>query len=143
MKKLFLLFLLFSLFSCKDDENNPDIIIEYGTACGWGVSEFISISQDKIDYSKSPGGQTQNIISKSKAFSAEEWEELSTLYNYGFFRTLDYHSVNVSFDGCDEIIRITQVDKQHEISFDPSTEIEGLELFQERLNELLTEMREY
>nr|WP_319998612.1 hypothetical protein [uncultured Draconibacterium sp.] len=51
--------------------------------------------------------------------------------------------MNVSFDGCDEIISITKVDNEHQISYDPSTEIEGLEAFQERLNELLIEIREY
>ena len=80
---------------------------------------------------------------KSKTISAAEWDELSNLYNYGFFQTLDYNSMNVSFDGCDEVIRIKQIDNEHEIRYDPSTEIEGLESFQERLNELLFEMRDY
>lgn len=144
MKKLLPLILLLSFFSCNDDPDNPDILIEYGTECGWGVGEIISISEDKIDYSKSSTGvENPDIESKSKSISTAEWDELSNLYDYGFFRTLDYNSMNVSFDGCDEIIRITQLDNQHEIRYDPSTEIEGLESFQERLNELLVEMRDY
>lgn len=144
MKKLLLLFLLLSLFSCNDDPDNPDIIIRYGTTCGWGVSEFITISEDAIDYRSSFWkGQNIDTESKSKSISTEEWAELSNLYDFAFFQTLDYQSINVSFDGCDEIISITKVDNEHQISYDPSTEIEGLEAFQERLNELLIEMREY
>ncbi|WP_319500159.1 hypothetical protein [uncultured Draconibacterium sp.] len=144
MKKLLLLFLLLSLFSCNDDPDNPAILIEYGTECGWGLGEIISISENKIDYSKSHMGvEGPEIESKNRSISAAEWDELSNLYDYGFFQTLDYNSMNVSFDGCDEIIRISNLDNQHEIRYDPSTEIEGLESFQERLNELLIEMREY
>ncbi len=77
------------------------------------------------------------------SISTEEWAELSNLYDFAFFQTLNYQSMNVSFDGCDEIISITKVDNEHQISYDPSTEIEGLEAFQEQLNELLIEIREY
>ncbi|WP_319479889.1 hypothetical protein [uncultured Draconibacterium sp.] len=144
MKKLLLLFLLLSLFACNDDPDNPDVLIEYGTECGWGAGEIISISENKIDYSKSRMGvEGPEIESKSKSISADEWSELSNLYDYSFFQTLDYQSMNISFDGCDEIIRISNLDNQHEIRYDPSTEIEGLESFQERLNELLIEMRDY
>nr|WP_321354043.1 hypothetical protein [uncultured Draconibacterium sp.] len=144
MKKLLLLFLLLSLFACNDDPDNPDILIRYGTACGWGVSEFITISEDAIDYNSSFWkGQNLDTESKSKSISAAEWDELSNLYDFSFFQTLDYNSMNVSYDGCDEIIRISQVDNEHEIRYDPSTEIEGLESLQERLNELLIEMHEY
>ena len=144
MKKLLLLFLMVSLFGCNDDSDNPDILIEYGTECGWGVGEIISISEDAIDYNSSFWkGQNLDTETKSKTISAAEWDELSNLYNYGFFQTLGYNSMNVSFDGCDEVIRIKQIDNEHEIRYDPSTEIEGLESFQERLNELLFEMRDY
>ncbi|WP_297097096.1 hypothetical protein [uncultured Draconibacterium sp.] len=144
MKKLLLLFLLVSLFACNDNPDNPAILIEYGKECGWGVGEFISISENKVDYVRtSLGVESPDIESKSKSISNEEWTELSNLYDFDFFLTLDYESMNISFDGCDDIIRITQTDNEHGIRYDPSTEIEGLEAFQERLNELLIEMREY
>ena len=144
MKKLLLLFLMVSLFGCKDQPDNPAILIKYGTECGWGVGEFITISENKIDYERSSVGvENPDVESKSKSISTEEWAELSNLYDFSFFQTLDYHSGNIAFDGCDEIIRITQVDTEHEIRYDPPTEIEGLEAFQERLNEFLIEMREY
>ena len=74
----------------------------------------------------------------SRSYSSEDWDELVNSFDYEIFLALDYNTCNVCVDGCDEFIVVTKDGENHEIRYNPGTEIEGIEGFQEKLEELLS-----
>lgn len=144
LNTILFLFTLLSVLSCSDD-NGPDIndsyIIEFGSECGWCAgSGYITVKKGELEYERNiPCGENKGIENKSKDLDIAIWEDLITSFDYDYFVTLDYNVCNVCADGCDEIIRITKNDITHEIRYNPSENIEGIELLQEKLREYSAE----
>lgn len=138
--------MVFILSCLKDDEPGVDdsYLIEFGSECGWCAgSGFITISKAKIEYERNiPCGENQGTDKKNQIFTDNEWNQLLESFDYDYFITLDYNICNVCADGCDEIIRITKDNIVHEIRYNPSESIEGLETLQEKLREYLAEFYE-
>lgn len=141
---IFLAFFLL-LFSCSNNdeklEADDSYTIEFGSTCGWcGGTTNISINKGEINYTRIiPCGENQGTKTDTQNFDSEKWDELTTCFDINLFKTLDYNTCNVCVDGCDEIIKITQDKTTHEIRYNPSESIEGLETLQEKLREYLAE----
>lgn len=138
---LFVLSLL--LFSaCKKEELNArgSILIEFGSVCGWCAGEEkITVTEKKVEYFREiPCGENAGKTELSRSFSSEDWNDLIGSFEYEDFLSLGYNTCNVCADGCDEFIIITKDGETHEIRYNPGTEIEGIESFQEKLKELLS-----
>lgn len=148
-KKLFWLVFLFSIVmvSCskQDDDfgEHGNVMIEFGTVCGWCAGEEkITVSSVKADYYRNiPCGDDKGTINETVAISSDEWNEITTSFDYDYFLTLDYNECNVCADGCDEFIIITTNDFSHEIRYAPSTEIWGLDELRAQLTNKLNEIR--
>jgi hypothetical protein len=143
----FLLVLVFILSCSNVDEPNIDesFVIEFGSECGWCAgSGFISVKKNLIEYERNiPCGENKGTENKSEVLDSTKWEDLITSFDYDYFTTLDYNVCNVCADGCDEIIRITKDDMTYEIRYNPSENIEGIELLQEKLREYWAEFYVY
>ena len=101
------------------------------------------MKKGEIEYERNiPCGENKGTVNKSKELDNTTWEDLIESLDYDYFTTLDYTNCNVCADGCDEIIRITKNDIVHEIRYNPSQNIEGLEILQEKLREYLAEFYE-
>lgn len=137
---IFVLSLLFLAGCEKENLNATDSFrIEFGSVCGWCAGEEkITVSQSKIEYTRIiPCGENEGQTELKRTINSEEWDNLINTLDYDYFLTLDYNECNVCVDGCDEFIKITKNGEPHEISYTPGTEIEGIESFQEKLEELL------
>lgn len=133
---ILLLFLLF-IFSCSknSEEQDNSTLIEFGVECGWcGGTRWLNFEKGKVEYKRViPCGENKGTENKSKLLDEQSWNELITCFDFDYFTTLDYNECNVCVDGCDEIIRITQNNVVHEIRYNLSDNIKGLELLQEKL----------
>lgn len=142
-KRSFLLVLVsaFILSSCifSDDDKDYDesYKIEFGFACGWCAGTgSITLLDGQIKYLREiPCGENKGSKSETEEFSAEEWNKLISSFDFDYFTTLEQNECNVCADGCDEIIKITKNNVIHEIRYNPSEDIEGIELLQEKLRE--------
>jgi len=124
--------------------SNEDFKIVYGTACGWCAGEeYISITQSKISYKRIiPCGEDKGVETRNNPNTAEKWDSIWSSFNYNLFKTLDYAVCNICVDGCDEIIRVTKYGDTHEIRYNPSQEIEGIEELQQLLKGIFTEFND-
>ena len=142
---LFLQILLLS-FGCSDNEPEEqiDFTIKYGSECGWCAGqEYITISNLKVEYTRNiPCGENEGTTINSRNLSSEEWETITSSFDYSLYKTLEYNDCNVCADGCDEIIQITQNASTHELRYSFSDEVEGMENLREILSEIMDEMRE-
>ncbi len=113
--------------------------IEFGSVCGWCAGEEkITVTESKVKYFREiPCGENAGKTELSRSYSSDDWDELVHSLEYDHFLVLDYNTCNVCVDGCDEFIIITKDGETHEIRYNPGTEIEGIEGFQEKLEELL------
>lgn len=142
------IFAFFFLFftACAEDEPKDQVsyIIEFGSECGWCAGqEYITVSNSKVEYLRNiPCGENQGATNKSRNLNSDEWEALKSSFDYSLFVTLEYNECNVCVDGCDEIIRITEGEKSHELRYSFSDEVEGMEMFRQKLTDLMEEMRE-
>ena len=140
-------FFVFSiLISCDNDEIElkEDFKIEYGSVCGWCAGEeFITVTSSQIEYYRNiPCGDNKGTTQKSRKISASEWNEIISSVDYSKFKKLEYNTCNVCVDGCDEIIRITENNNDHEIRYSVSDEIEEVKKTRQILSALLENMRE-
>ncbi len=146
LKSGIFIFVIVIFLSCEKNEviEHDDFIIEFGSECGWCAGqEFVTVSASKISYLRNiPCGEEKGTIQKSRNISAAEWDEINSSFDYSLFKTLDYNECNVCVDGCDEIIRITENESNHELRYSVSGEIEGMRNLQQILTGLLEEMRE-
>lgn len=146
-KLVWLVFLFFILGgSCLKQDNNFGehgiVTIEFGNVCGWCAGEEkITVSSVKADYYRNiPCGENEGTTYKTKAITTEEWDQISSSYDYDYFLTLDYSECNVCVDGCDEFIIITTNGFSHEIRYSPSKEIAGLDDLRQQLTNILNEI---
>ena len=132
---------LFLFSGCTEENLNAEdsIRIEFGSVCGWCAGEEkITVTESKVKYFREiPCGENAGKTELSRSYSSDDWDELVNSFDYDHFLTLGYNTCNVCVDGCDEFIIITKDGKTHEIRYNPGTEIEGIEGFQEKLEELL------
>jgi len=126
------------------DELKEDFKIEYGSVCGWCAGEeFITVTSSQIEYYRNiPCGDNKGTTQKSRKISASEWNEIILSVDYSKFKKLEYNTCNVCVDGCDEIIRITENNNDHEIRYSVSDEIEEVKKTRQILSALLENMRE-
>lgn len=141
---ILLLALPFIISCSKQDDlgEHGSFVIEYGTVCGWcGGEESIIVSAVKADYLRQiPCGENEGTTNKTIETNREKWDNIISSFDYSYFLTLDYNECNVCADGCDEFIKITKDGSIHEIRYSPSTEIDGLDVLREKLNNLMNEM---
>lgn len=142
-----LFFLLSILFvGCLDKivVEQEKYSIEFGSECGWCAGqEFITITSSIIEYRRNiPCGDNAGIVNKGKELNSEEWEQITSSFDYSLYKTLEYTDCNVCADGCDEIIRISEENSTHELRFSFSDEVEGMQNFRKILSGLMNEMRE-
>ena len=144
LKTALVIFLLSFLYQCEEKEDifPEEIIIEFGTECGWcGGQEYITVSSSKISYGRNiPCGEEKGTVTKERKTWSEEWNEIVLSFDSEYFNSLEYNECNVCVDGCDEIIKITENKSTHELRYSPSEEIEGIENLQELLTGFLHEM---
>ena len=140
------IFLLLFGIACDHEETarKDDFTIEFGTVCGWCAGEeLIKVSQTGVIYIRTiPCGENEGITQKERSISATDWDEINSSFDYSFFKTLEYKECNICFDGCDEFIRIAEIDNTKEIRYSPERQIDGLNDLKSLLNDLLDEMRE-
>ena len=145
LKTIFFIFLLLFIYGCEinKDTEPEDFIIEFGTECGWCAGqEYITVSASKIDYLRNiPCGDEKGTIQKNRVITSSEWDQINVSFDYSLFTTLEYNDCNVCADGCDEIIRITENNNSHELRYDVSEEVEGMEDLRQLLGGILHEMR--
>lgn len=143
IKVIFFLFsiLVISLCSIDDEADINEFTIQLGTECGWGASlASVAVKQGQIEYTPNiPCCEERQVEKERKTLNNEEWEDLISCFDYDYFLSLYITNCNICFDGCDEFIRITKDGKAHEIRYNPSESIEGLETLQETLREYLAE----
>jgi len=145
--RTFIIIFTFSiLISCDENEIElkEDFKIEYGSVCGWCAGEeFITVTSSQIEYYRNiPCGDNKGTTQKSRKISASEWNEIISSVDYSKFKKLEYNTCNVCADGCDEIIRITENNNDHEIRYSVSDEIEEVKKTRQILSALLENMRE-
>lgn len=132
--------------ACDKNDIEPEVSykIEFGSECGWCAGqEFITITSSYIKYVRNiPCGDEKGATNHSREISLSEWDEISSSFDYWLFKTLEYNECNVCVDGCDEIIRITNMNKIHELRYSFSDEVEGMEKLRQILTGLMKEMRE-
>ncbi len=137
-------FFLFSL-SCSDDikMSDSDFSIEFGFACGWcGGTANLIIEKGKLSYERRiPCGENEGTETNSRALTEAEWDEITSSFDYNYLARLDNSACNVCVDGCDEIIRIKKQGETHELRYNPSETIEGLQNFQELLRKYFAEFQ--
>ncbi len=138
---------IFLITGCKESEIpvQENIKIEFGSECGWCAGqEFITVSNSKIEYTRIiPCGESKGIKTKEKNINSEEWNEILSSYDFSLFKTLNYNSCNVCVDGCDEIIKITEYESNHEIRYSFPNEVEETQDLRQILNKIMEEMRDY
>ena len=135
------------MVSCSKQDNDfgdhGNLTIEFGTVCGWCAGEEkITVSPSKADYYRNiPCGDDKGTLRESVAISPNEWDEISSSFDYNYFLTLDFNDCNVCVDGCDEFIIITKNGFSHEIRYAPSKVIEGMDELRQQLTNKLNEIR--
>ena len=146
LKTVAVFFVFSILISCDNNEIElkEDFKIEYGSVCGWCAGEeFITVTSSQIEYYRNiPCGDNKGTTQKSRKISASEWNEIISSVDYSKFKKLEYNTCNVCADGCDEIIRITENNNDHEIRYSVSDEIEEVKKTRQILSALLENMRE-
>lgn len=146
LKALLSLQILLFIFSCseKESEVQNNFIIEFGSECGWCAGqEFITLSSSTIEYERNiPCGKNVGSTTKSRSLTSEEWDAITSTFDYSLFKTLEYTNCNVCADGCDEIIRITENESTHQLRYSFLDKVEGMENLREILSEIMDEMRE-
>lgn len=144
--KILIIFItIWMVFGCAEQEEEFDsMAIEFGTACGWCAgTEFIILNGKNVEYKRNiPCGENKGTTSKNKTLSDREWKEIRNSFDYHQFVQLPHDECNVCVDGCDEILKITQNENEHRISYSPSTEIEGMENLLDKLQVLMAEFRD-
>ena len=144
-KNLSFIFLLFIFMGCDKNEIEPEVgyKIEFGSECGWCAGqEFITITSSDIKYVRNiPCGEEKGVTNHSRKISSAEWDEITLSFDYSLFKTLEYNECNVCVDGCDEIIRITDIEDIHELRYSFSDEVEGMENLRQIFADLMEEMR--
>jgi len=132
--------LLFSACEKEELKAKDNFIIEFGSVCGWCAGEEkITVTESKVEYFREiPCGENAGKTELSRSFSSEDLNDLLGSFEYEHFLSLNYNTCNVCVDGCDEFIVITKDGETHEIRYNPGIEIEGIEGFQEKLEELLS-----
>ena len=135
---------IFTACDNNDIDSAEFFKIEFGSECGWcGGQENIIVTESNINYLRNiPCGDDQGTIQKNRKINSDEWNEIISSFDYSLFKTLNYSECNVCADGCDEIIKISESDKTHELRFSPSDEVEGMQNLREILTVFLEEMRE-
>ncbi len=137
---------LMILNACEESEIpvQEKYIIEFGSECGWCAGqEFIAISNSNIEYTRNiPCGEEKGTKKREREITQQEWNEISSSFDYTEFKTLDYNSCNVCVDGCDEIIKITENDSIYEIRYSFPNEVEETKDLRQILNKIMEEMRE-
>ena len=145
IKTSVLMFLFIFVSSCeKEIITRETFTLNFGSECGWCAGqEYITITKSKIEYVRNiPCGDEKGTINKSREINADEWNTITDSFDYALFKTLDYNNCNVCADGCDEIIEITKENSVHELRYSISEDIEGMENLQQKLVELMEEMRQ-
>jgi hypothetical protein len=134
------------LFGCsknnsEDAADNSGLIIKSGFVCGWGSgTDTIEISKTTIRYVYYiPRLSEKPQISKSRAVSESEWNEIISGVKMDEFTRLTYNTCNVCFDGCDEWILIQQKESSYKITFGKGAEIEPINKLQAKLAQLRKE----
>ena len=147
--KLFFYFSLVTLFAftCsknKTDQPESDFELKFGSECGWCAGqEYLTLSCNSVDYVRNiPCGENKGETKKSRSLTENEWNEILSSFSLDLFFTLEYNDCNVCVDGCDELLKITNAEKQHELRYTPSKEVEGMEELINKLQVLMNEMRE-
>lgn len=139
------IFTFFVLPGCDKDEieSKDDFKIEFGSVCGWCAGEeFITVTSVQIEYHRNiPCGEGKGKLQKSRKTSVVEWNEIISSFDSRKFKALNYNTCNVCADGCDEILRITDKSKIHEIRYTPSEVIQETKKLSLILTGLLAEMR--
>lgn len=125
-------------------ETEADYRIEFGSECGWCAGqEFISITSSEINYIRNiPCGEEKGTIKKERLITSDEWNKITSSFDYSLFKTLDYSECNVCADGCDEIIKITENNETHELRYSLHDEVEGMQDLRQVLNDLMGKMRD-
>ncbi len=136
---------IFLFYSCiKEGIDKTDSLqVEFGIVCGWcGGEEKITVTESKIVYYRNiPCGENKQSVSRTLNMDTEDWKEIKSSFNYGLFLTLTDNTCNVCADGCDEFISATKDGSTHKISYNPTTSIEGFEEVQERLKNLMEQLK--
>jgi hypothetical protein len=126
------LLIVILLTSCQKSDDNDDLIISAGFACGWGTGvDSLDISKSEIQYVYYvPAESMQPKIKGSRSITETEWYEITSAVKIDEFLKLDYNSCNICVDGCDEWISIQSDQISHSIRFSKGLKIENLEKLQ-------------
>ena len=146
LKTILIIIAITTNMGCDKNEVEPeaDYRIEFGSECGWCAGqEFISINSSEINYIRNiPCGEEKGTIKKGRLLTSDEWNKITSSFDYSLFKTLDYSECNVCADGCDEIIKITENNKTHELRYSLNDDVEGMQDLRMILNDLLEKMRD-
>ena len=136
-------FIIFAGCDKNEFSSEKDLKIEFGYECGWCAGEeLITVSPNEISYIRNiPCGEEKGTTRKSRDISSEEWDEILSSFDYSVFITLNYSECNVCADGCDEIIKITQIKSTHELRYSTDDTLEGMQFLRQILKAKLEEMR--
>ncbi len=143
-----LLLVLTITSACKKEKedtskNNNDLIISYGTICGWcALDDSMSITGSNVYYRYNTQCNEIDYIKNSPTLKSD-WDELIKLLNYEEFKKINVNSCDVCFDGCDTWISIKKDSITHKIRFGygDSLKIENIKPFIHKLDSLRVKMR--
>ena len=96
------------IFSNCTEEESIDLksyTIKFGTRCGWCAGqEYITVSQDSVLYERNiPCGDNQGNKYKEKESDPDQWDAITSSFDFEYFKSLEFDECNVCVDGCDEI----------------------------------------
>ena len=126
------LFVVILLTSCQKSDENDNLVISAGFACGWGTgADSIDISKSEIQYVYYvPAESMLPKIKGRRSITESEWYDIKSAIKIDEFLKLDYNSCNICVDGCDEWIAIQNDQISHSIRYSKGLKIENLEKLQ-------------
>lgn len=123
-----LIFLLTSIFiitivSCthKDEAVTPESLqtfYTYGLQCGWCSGDMeLRIDADSTLYRVSPQSFNCDFEHFNELTDHQLFFELYALLDFEAFKQIDIYTSNISSDGCDWYLKITQGSETHQIRY--------------------------
>lgn len=132
----------------KEEEGQVDtakeLKIVMGIQCGWGLrNDSLSIEASQVrlvQYFRNDPFTSYTAIDSVSQISAQQLKDLNSALDWNYFKSLNYNSGGLGYDGCDIWLKISKDGAQHEIRFDVLDTIPQLRQFSNQLDSLWSSM---